>query len=359
MEQTQSITEQKLLDIFKKVLNSLWDKEQKVISKRIWIDWKRETLQSIWNSFKPNITRERVRQIEESWIKKMWRIIKATDLTVVQNKASEIIEFNNWLILREKLINAVIRELKLNPNFNAAVIETIIQSDFEINKSKPKLWVRTYFSIPTIWKKEVDTIHMEIVKVLKKKWDVMNKDSLYWIVKDNLISTIKWINIVLIDNVVDIYDDIVRWEDVLIWLASWKILNPKTLKDKAFYVLKKERVPMHFVDIANKITEFLWDQVKINTIHNELIRNSEFILIWRWIYALREWWFTPWTIIDVITDILEKKWEAMSTDEIIKEVMKVRNVKRTTIYMNLQNKNVIERVWRNYYQLRRNGIAKW
>ena len=39
MEQTQGISEQKLLDIFKKVLNSLWDKEQKVISKRIWIDW--------------------------------------------------------------------------------------------------------------------------------------------------------------------------------------------------------------------------------------------------------------------------------------------------------------------------------
>jgi hypothetical protein len=32
--------------------------------------------------------------------------------------------------------------------------------------------------------------------------------------------------------------------------------------------------------------------------------------------------------------------------------LKIRNVKRTTIYMNLQNKKVIERVWRNYYQLK-------
>jgi hypothetical protein len=34
----------------------------------------------------------------------------------------------------------------------------------------------------------------------------------------------------------------------------------------------------------------------------------------------------------------------MSTEEIIEEVAKIRNVKDTTVYMNLQNKEVIERV---------------
>jgi hypothetical protein len=42
----------------------------------------------------------------------------------------------------------------------------------------------------------------------------------------------------------------------------------------------------------------------------------------------------------------------MSTEEITKEVLKTRNVKQTTIYMNLQNKSVVERVGRNYYQLK-------
>ena len=36
---------------------------------------------------------------------------------------------------------------------------------------------------------------------------------------------------------------------------------------------------MHFVSIANKITETMGDTIKVNTIHNELIRNSEFILV--------------------------------------------------------------------------------
>jgi hypothetical protein len=34
----------------------------------------------------------------------------------------------------------------------------------------------------------------------------------------------------------------------------------------------------------------------------------------------------------------------MNTEDIIKAVLKTRNVKKTTIYMNLQNKNFIERV---------------
>jgi DNA-directed RNA polymerase delta subunit len=124
------------------------------------------------------------------------------------------------------------------------------------------------------------------------------------------------------------------------------------LKDKTVYVLKKEKIPLHFVEITNKISELLWQVVKVNTIHNELIRNPEFVLIGRWIYALRSWWFTPGTVLDVIIGVLEKNKWPMNTEKIIEAVLKVRSVKPTTIYMNLQNKNVIERVWRNYYQLK-------
>jgi len=179
----------------------------------------------------------------------------------------------------------------------------------------------------------------------------MRKLDLYEQIKHNI-----WDNSlsnVLIDNIMNVFDDIVDWEDNLIWLTKWKILNPKTLKDKAIYVMKKQKTPMHFVDISNNITKYLWDSVKVNTIHNELIRNNEFVLIWRWLYALKEWWFKPGTVIDVIIDVLKKNKEPMSTEDIIKNVLKVRNVKKTTIYMNLQNKDIIKRVGRNYYDIKK------
>lgn len=345
-----TLTNKNIEKSFEEVLNSLSQKEKSVISKRVGLTGQKETLQNIWNSFTPNITRERVRQIEESGIKKIGRIIKATILTEIQSKWVEYIRLHGWVISKEKLINILIKELELESSVNGDIIEAIIQSDLEVTKSKQKLGCKIHFISDETNKVNISLVHKEALKILKKKKDVMEKTALYEMIAENLAE--KHLSLVFIDSCLELFDDIIMWEEVLIGLTKWKILNPQTLKDKALYIIKKEKVPMHFVDISNKITEYLWESVKINTIHNELIRNSEFVLIWRGIYALKEWWFVPGTVLDVIVNVLEKKWEPMSTEDITKEVLKTRNVKQTTIYMNLQNKNVIERVWRNYYQLK-------
>ena len=336
---------------FEEILISLSEKEKNVIERRVWLKWEKETLQSIWNSFSPTITRERVRQIEESGIRKIWRIIKASILTDIQEKGIEFVKMSWGLASRDSLVNYLIKELNLEKDINKGVLETIVQSDFDILKSKQKLGCKIYFYLSKISRYNVDVINKEAIKVLKKKKDVIEKEELFKIVSENL-KDLRGISAPLVGSVLELFDDIIFWEDNLVWLTKWKILNPKTLKDKAVYILKKEWTPMHFVDIANKIIEVLEDNVKINTIHNELIRNEDFVLIGRGIYALREWWFKPGTVLDVISSILEKRNEPMSTEEIVKEVLKIRDVKETTIYMNLQNRQVIERVWRNFYQLK-------
>ena len=348
---TQILSNKNITDSFSDILNSLSEKEKNVIKRRVWLFSKKETLQNIGSSFSPSITRERVRQIEESWIKKIWRIVKATLLTKIQEWANKYLELHGWVISKEKLTNILIKELSLEKDVNAWIIEVIIQSDYEIKKSKQKLNCKIYFTLPYANKQTIEAVHKEAVKILKKKKDVMDKTSLYEIIAESFKSNEK-LSLAYIDSILDLFDDLVFWEENLIGLSKWKILNPKTLKDKAIYIMKKEKVPMHFVDISNKITDMLGEAVKVNTIHNELIRNSEFVLIGRWIYALKEWGFIPGTVLDVMVSILKKKWEPMNTEEITKEVLKTRNVKQTTIYMNLQNKSLIERVWRNYYQVK-------
>jgi len=179
----------------------------------------------------------------------------------------------------------------------------------------------------------------------------MDKNSLYQLVRINLSKNFD-ISVVFIDSVLDVFDDIVTWEENLIWLTKWKILNPSTIKDRAVYVLKKEWIPMHFVDIANKISEMTKSTIKVNTVHNELIKNSDFILVWRWVYGLKEHWYKWGTILDVIVEVLKKHWKPMTSEDITNEVLKYKKVQVTTIYMNIQNKNYIERVWRNFYQLK-------
>ncbi len=344
-----SLTKNTIEKFFQDVLTSLSDKERTVIERRIGIHGSKETLQNIGNSFKPSITRERVRQIEDAGIKKVGRIIKATELSAIQDMARDIMGHHGGVLTREKLIGALIQNMNLSKEINAQMLEVIVQSDFEIIKSKPRLGTQTYFTLPDITRKSIDAVHREAVKTLKRKKDVMERTELYTHIAESVKEEVGSLSNVFIDSVLDIFDDIVKGEEVLIGLTRWKILNPKTLKDKAIYVMKKEKVPMHFVDISNKISEYLGEAVKINTIHNELIRNEEFILIGRGIYALKEWGFKPGTVLDVILDILAKNGGPMNTEDIIKKVLKVRNVKKTTIYMNLQNKKAIERVGRNFY----------
>lgn len=171
-------------------------------------------------------------------------------------------------------------------------------------------------------------------------------------VKINLFAQFGKIDTLLIDSTLDVFLDIVKGEGKFVGLEKWKILNPSTLKDKAVYILKKKKEPMHFVDITNAIAEHFKESVKIATIHNELIRNNEFVLIGRGIYVLKEWGYKPGTVLDVIIDIFNKAKTPLSTEEIISKVLKVRQVKTSTIYMNLQNRKYVERVGRNMYQLK-------
>lgn len=349
--QIQTFDNSSIVATFKDILKALSSKEKDVIERRIWLRGEKETLQNIWDSFSPAITRERVRQIEDSGIKKIGRVIKATELVKIQEYSKEILEEHGGLLTKEKLVNAIIKGFDLGANMNSSIIETIVQSDYDIVKSKPKLGTRTYFFLPKISKKSIEWVYKEALAILKKRKDVVEKTSLFEMIKINLKNPN--LKNVFIDSILNVYEDIVFGEETLVGLSKWKILNPKTLKDKAQYILRKEKIPMHFVSIANKITETMGEKVKINTIHNELIRNSEFVLVGRGIYALKDWGiYKPGTVLDVIVDIMKKTWEPLTTEDIVAKVLKVRKVKSTTIYMNLQNKKVIERVWRNYYQLK-------
>lgn len=339
-----------IIQSFENILNSLSQREKDVIQRRVGLNGDRETLQNIGSSFSPAITRERVRQIEDSGIKKIGRIIKTTLLTQIQEKSKELLDLHGGVLSKDKLINAIVKELNLDTSVNAGILEVIVQSDFDIKKSKQKLGCKIYFFLPSISKSTIDVVYKAGLKILKKKKDVMDQMALYEQVQKNVDENVQ---ITFIDSVFDLFEDIVKGEESLIGLTKWKILNPKTLKDKAIYVMKKDKLPMHFIDISNKITQYLGETVKVNTIHNELIRNNEFVLIGRGIYALKEWGFIPGTVLDVIVNVLEKNGEAMTTEEITKEVLKTRNVKQTTIYMNLQNKDIIQRVGRNYYQLKK------
>lgn len=334
--------------VFEWILNSLAEKERSVISRRIGLGGVRETLQEIGDTY--GITRERVRQIEDVGITKIGRIMRTSPLMKLQEAGEKILKMHGGVMTRDRLISAIIADVGIEGTINHSIIDVLLQADYNLQRSKPQLGTNTYFHFPEVTKKMIEAVHKEAVKTLKKKGDIMETAALYDAVKLALFAQFGKIDSITIDSILDIFIDIVKGEEKFIGLEEWKILNPATLKDKAIYVLKKKKEPLHFLDIASAITERFGEPVKTSTIHNELIRNSEFILIGRGIYVLKEWGYKDGTVLDVILEIFKKAGTPLSTEEITDRVLKVRQVKVTTIYMNLQNKKYIERVGRNLYQ---------
>lgn len=136
-------------------------------------------------------------------------------------------------------------------------------------------------------------------------------------------------------------------------LIKWPTVNPKNIRDKIYVILQDNGKPLHFSDIADAIKEsdFKRKDVTTQAIHNELIKDSRFVLIGRGIYALKEWGFAKGTVSDIITDILKKEGSPLHRDEIVKRVLKHRQVKETTILLNLQSKSEFKRVAKATYAL--------
>jgi hypothetical protein len=80
----------------------------------------------------------------------------------------------------------------------------------------------------------------------------------------------------------------------------------------------------------------------VATTHNELIKDSRFVLVGRGLYALAEWGYAPGVVRDVIKTVLAKNGP-MTKEEVIDKVMKERYVKENTIVVNLQNPKYFKR----------------
>lgn len=136
-------------------------------------------------------------------------------------------------------------------------------------------------------------------------------------------------------------------------LNKWPTVNPKNIRDKIYVILLETGKPMHFSEIADSIkgSNFSRKNVTTQAIHNELIKDKRFVLIGRGIYALDSWGYSKGTVADTIAEILKKSGEPLHRDEIVKRVLKSRQVKETTILLNLQSKPQFKRVAKATYTL--------
>ncbi len=335
-----------LKEIIDKLLLVLSEKEKYIIQHRFSIGTdSKKTLEAIGQHY--GVTRERIRQIEKNALKKLKRNAFNTNLKIINELGKNIIKKHGGLLVEKKLVSILLGTLKNVSPTEANEVKLSLALDPDIAKASNTLDFEPHWRFNTINVGLIRKIANAGYSVMEKKSNVVPVDTITKLV----MKEVGDIPEALVISVLEVAKR-TKFVKEGVGLKEWRHINPRTLRDKINYILEREHKPLHFVDIANKIRESKFDQKRINVqaVHNELIRNNHFVLIGRGIYALDKWGYKPGTVSDVISAIL-KDGTPRTREEIMKEVLKQRQVKKITIYLNLKNDPRIKSLNGDRYQL--------
>lgn len=317
------------------------DREREIISRRFGLYDRKETLEQIGDQL--GITRERVRQLEKAILLRL----KAQSGGSLPHIANVEKEFTK--VLSEKGRAARVSDLSVavagsddrtvaHVNFLATLCQSL-EVLSENDNYFLSVGIAEYFKKDSM-KDQVNAV----VKLIKEHGEPITVDQLFEKTSyehPNQVSALASLSKLLaqLDGV---------WG-----LVKWPTVNPKNIRDKIYVILQANEKPMHFTEISEAIkdSDFKRKDVTTQAIHNELIKDKRFVLIGRGIYALKEWGYKKGTVADTIADILKREGKPLHRDEIVKRVLKHRQVKETTILLNLQGKPQFKRVAKATYEL--------
>ncbi len=325
-------------------------KEKEVVIKRFSLNnTPKQTLESIGKKF--GVTRERIRQIEKIALTKLKRTAPNTKLRVISELALQILNRNGGAVTEVNVIQEILDMMCSTNEVDGHIVKLALVINPELSRVNDGDITNAYFHTKTVTPKEIETARRQAIKLLTKKGDVLSEGKLLSDLALTLNNSETQVTPEFMRSAINIDRRLRKIEQG--WgLMTWRHVNPKSIRDKAYIVLKKTQKPLHFEDIAKKIKEAGFDKKTVTTqaVHNELIRYEHFVLVGRGLYGLKEWGYKEGTVADVIEGILKKK-SPLTKQEITSNVLKQRHVKKGTISLNLQKNPHFVRVGRALYAL--------
>lgn len=320
------------------------EREREIISRRFGLFDRKETLEQIGEML--GITRERVRQLEKA-------ILVRLKMATEKGQIPRVLDIER-LIIRDLSENGRVARVsdlteRLVGKEKAPAHRSHVAFLAELS---PKLSVvgendHYHHAIgisehgnDKVIKKNVD----EVVKTIKTHGEPIHIEKLH--------EKLSYEHPNQVRGLASISKSLASLKDV--WgHVKWPTVNPRNIRDKIFVILSDNSKPMHFNEIAKAIKEsdFKRRDVTTQAIHNELIKDKRFVLIGRGIYALDSWGFSKGTVSDIIRDVLNEANEPLHRDEIVRRVLEKRQVKETTILLNLQSRPEFKRVAKATYTL--------
>jgi hypothetical protein len=313
----------------KNILKNLNSRAKDVLEKRFGLKGSKRTLDSIGREY--NVTRERIRQIEKESLLNARKTAEKKHKNVFSFFNERIKEFGG---LKEEM--SLVRALGSEKEEKFLLFLLNLSPDLKRVKESEE-----FFAFWTVDKKSFEKakkVCFEFEKVLRKEGKPLPLKKL----------NSKGLKEEFLSSYLEVFKGISTDFEGNYGLSIWPEVNPRGIKDKAYLALRKIGSPLHFSEVAKSISS----NSHIQTVHNELIRDSRFVLVGRGMYALKEWGYKEGTVRDIIMDVMKKKGRPIARTELIKDVSKQRFVKENTILLNLSNRKYFQRDPKGKYQVR-------
>ncbi len=330
-------------EVTKHLLSSLTKRGQDVLVNRYGLGAKQTkmTLDTIGKKY--NITRERVRQIENHSLAAIRKSKACKDSEPVFTELKALILELGGIISEKDLLNHLSKDRSIQNHFHFLLV---LGESFKREKEDEEF--RHHWHVDS-------ELASKIKSALRKLYSKLSDDELVF--ESDMVNS-------FLEEVKDLNEKYKNEEVVRRWLSlSHKIgknplgewgktsssnVNAKGMRDYAFLVIRKHGSPIHFKEVAKAITKYFDKKAHVATTHNELIKDPRFVLVGRGLYALAEWGYMSGVVKDVIRNILEKEGP-LTKDKIIEKTLKERYVKENTILVNLQNPKYFKKDTANRY----------
>ncbi len=335
-----------MINLVNKALNNISNQRTKeIISLRFGLDdGQRKTLEEIGRKY--NITRERVRQIEEVAFSDLKKNKAIVVLRPLFEKIDKFLNQEGKVVREERMLSSLTGFNTLHPSRGAVYFALTLGDPYKRFVESDKFY--------PFWTNSEDSLKRinQLIDSLTQRIEKENRTFSFEQILNYVKEIDRGLNKRQIGSYLDVTKRIGRNNFDQFGLSNWPVINPRGAKDKAYIVLKEQGRPLHFREVADLINQLGLSSnlAQAQTVHNELIKDDRFILIGRGTYALREWGYQPGTIKEVISQVLKENGP-LAKNEILTKVLENRLAKENTVLINLQNKEYFARDGRGRYFL--------
>src|SRR3989338_9025863 len=281
--------------VTKNITSHLHDRGRDVVLNRFGlnVDGKRKTLEEIGKKY--NITRERVRQVEDAALHSIKKsdAYKAEQATFDELK--QLIRKLGSIVAEHELLPYISKD-KTTQNH----IHFFLVLGDAFTKHREDAHFHARWSVDG---EMTEKVHESLRKLYASLSD------------EDLIPETEMIK-KFFDHMKDVAEEYRDKEIARRWLSMSKTVSKNPLgewgkasspnvrtrgvKDFAYLVMRRHGSPMHFKEVADSISKIFGKKTHYATCHNELIKDSRFVLVGRGMYALAEWGYKRGTAREVI-----------------------------------------------------------